>query len=85
MYDYYWNGTLEKLEKISSRIVRGNHFQQKSMDEPGMVVSPARGQLNRDQPGMVANPASGQLSRENYLLVMSCPWILVGKMSCLYP
>ena len=34
------------LEICPTGIVVGQHFQQ-SMDQPGMVVSPTRGQLNR--------------------------------------
>ena len=55
----------------------------KSLDQPGKVANPARGQLNReicmaitysksfDQPGKDANPARGRLNRENeYFLVL---------------
>ena len=56
-------------------------YSKSSIDQPGKVANPARGQLNRemyyvfmyshtysksmDQPGKVANPVRGQLKREN--------------------
>ena len=45
----------------------------KSMDQPGKVANPARGQRrtyskSMDQPGKVANPARGQMNRENNYL-----------------
>ena len=45
---------------------------KKSINQPGMVVNPARGMnghhihsKGKGQPGKVANPAHGQLNRKN--------------------